>query len=205
MLDRAWRGRFAFLPIGLALTTFAIGSAGFIATAGVPSYSQPVAALPEIVFSAPSVRSYALAAPPAFVSADAPVVTIVLLQEPEAVPSSSSPVAVAAPVAAPAAAVVAASESAPSTVLLAAPVEPAAAPDPRAQVASVAVVSAPSATPAAPAPTVTERKVVTLATPAAAPVAATTPSVPRGNEGREKTQPPATAHVKVEGAGRADH
>lgn len=204
MLDRAWRGRFAFLPIGLALTTFAIGSAGFIATAGVPSYSHPAVALPDVVFAAPSLQSYALAGPPASVSPDASDVTTVLPPEPVAVPSSpTTPFVVA--VSDPASAVTAASASSPTTALPAATVEPAAEPDPRTQVPAVAVVSAPPATPVAQALTVTERKVVTLATPAAAPVAATAPSVLRGNDSREKTQPPATAHASVEGAGRADH
>ena len=53
MLESAWRRRFALLPMTLALALFAVGAAGFIATAGMPVYTRPGSALAEVAFALP--------------------------------------------------------------------------------------------------------------------------------------------------------
>ena len=93
MLESARRRRFALLPLSFAVTVFAVGAAGFVATAGAPEYSQRVAALAEIVFAEPTAHTAVLSESSVLlVSAAAteiPVVAAVLAEPP---PRPSSPV-----------------------------------------------------------------------------------------------------------------
>lgn len=71
MMKSAWARRFFVLPMTLAIAMFAIGAAGFVATAGTPSYGQPASALADVVFANPSQQiGAAVAVPPSVVSAE---------------------------------------------------------------------------------------------------------------------------------------
>ena len=115
MLESARRRRFALLPLSFAVTVFAVGAAGFVATAGAPEYSQRVAALAEIVFAEPAANTADLPESSVLlVSAAAteiPVVAAVLAEPP---PRSSSP---ASPPTSSAVTVAAASGSSPARAL----------------------------------------------------------------------------------------
>ena len=101
MLESARRRRFALLPLSFAVTVFAVGAAGFVATAGAPEYSQRVAALAEIVFAEPTAHTAVLSESSVLLvsaATEIPVVAAVLAEPPPrpSSPPTSSAVTVAA-------------------------------------------------------------------------------------------------------------
>ena len=54
MLESRRKRRSALLPMTLALSMFAVGVAGYVATAGTPEFSRPTPSLPDLVFAPPS-------------------------------------------------------------------------------------------------------------------------------------------------------
>ena len=167
MLESARRRRFALLPLSFAVTVFAVGAAGFVATAGAPEYSQRVAALAEIVFAEPTAHTAVLPESSVLlVSAAAteiPVVAAVLAEPP---PRPSSPVS---PPMSSAVTVAAASGSSPPRALDLPTALPTfeAIPSPASSLPSPAIkgrdqAATPVSTPAAQA-TPIERRIVTVA------------------------------------------
>ena len=101
MLESARRRRFALLPLSFAVTVFAVGAAGFVATAVAPEYSQRVAALAEIVFAEPTAHTAVLPESSVLLvsaATEIPVVAAVLAEPPPrpSSPPTSSAVTVAA-------------------------------------------------------------------------------------------------------------
>ncbi|MEO6042987.1 MAG: hypothetical protein ABIQ47_03585 [Tepidiformaceae bacterium] len=195
MLESARRRRFALLPLSFAVTVFAVGAAGFVATAGAPEYSQRVAALAEIVFAEPTAHTADLPESSVLlVSAAAteiPVVAAVLAEPP---PRPSSP---ASPPTSSAVTVAAASGSSPARALDLPTALPTfeAIPSPVSSLPPPAIkgrdqTATPVSTPAGQA-TPIERRIVTVASTTPPPSATATAIVPR-DQPEAASETPAT-------------
>ena len=185
VFEAAWKLRFSFLPLTLAISFLVVGGAGYLATAGAPRYSRPAVALADIVFAAQLSKAEMLVEPPSLLMADEaapsePPLAAAVLADPPPRPSSpaSSPTSSAVTVAA-------ASGSSPARALdlpTALPTQEA-TPSPASSLPSIAIkgrdqTATPVSTPVGEA-TAVERRIVT--------VASTTPSataiVPRDQRG----------------------
>lgn len=94
MFEAAWKLRFSFLPLTLAISFLVVGGAGYVITAGAPRYSRPAVALADIVFAAPPSKPEMLVEAPLLVVEEAapsepPLAAAVLADPP---PRPSSPV-----------------------------------------------------------------------------------------------------------------
>lgn len=103
MFEAAWKLRFSFLPLTLAISFLVVGGAGYLATAGAPRYSRPAVALADIAFAAPPPKPEMLVEAPLLVADEAapsePPLAAAVLADPPPRPSSpptSSAVTVAA-------------------------------------------------------------------------------------------------------------
>lgn len=104
MLETVRTRRFAILPMVLALTIFAVGALGFVATAGTPEYSQTATVLPDVVFAMPASDRVSPVAPAATTESapeNSPVVAVLAAATespapvPSVAPAPSSPVVAA--------------------------------------------------------------------------------------------------------------
>ena len=116
VFEAAWKLRFSFLPLTLAISFLVVGGAGYLATAGAPRYSRPTVALADIAFAAPPPKPEMLVEAPLLVADEAapsepPLAAAVLADPP---PRPSSP---ASPPTSSAVTVAAASGSSPARAL----------------------------------------------------------------------------------------
>ncbi|MEO6398747.1 MAG: hypothetical protein ABIP13_09805 [Tepidiformaceae bacterium] len=188
MFESAWARRFFVLPMTLAIAVFAIGAAGFVVTAGTPSYRQRTAALADVVFASPSTQvDLAAAVPPFVLSAEPEMPKEAPIFAEAAVPQRQPAIVTVIAQASPTASTSARTASNPVSPTPDATVSAAAVPD-SAPVYAASVAEIDSATASPPAVVRTAQKV--------AP-ATTTPPISQGNLGTTSATPQATPAVSA--------